>query len=86
MCFQKQNPKIITYWKYKTFDNEKFRPEVLKQNFDQNDFGIYKDFNLFKKHVPLKEKYVRVNEAYLMTKEVKINYKEVKVLQYFLER
>ena len=52
---------IITYRKNKTFENEKFRSDVLKHNFDKNNFDSYKDilFNLFKKYVPLKKKYVR---------------------------
>ena len=32
---------------YKTFDNEKFRLDVLKQNFDKSNFGVYKDFQSF---------------------------------------
>ena len=35
--FQKQNPKI-TYCKYETLDNEKFRSSTLKHNFDKSSF------------------------------------------------
>ena len=56
MGFQKQKQKIITHRKYKAFDKDKFRSDVLKYKFGKNDFGSYKDtlFNLFGKHVLLK--------------------------------
>ena len=56
MDFQKQKQKIITHRKYKAFDKDKFRSDVLKYKFGKNDFGSYKDtlFNLFGKHVLLK--------------------------------
>ena len=68
MGFQKQKPKIITYRKNKTFDNEKFRSDVLKHNFNKNYFGSYNDTlsNILRKHVLLKTKYVRANEAPFM--------------------
>ena len=71
MGFQIQESKIITYPKCKTFDNEKFRSDVLK-NFDKNDFGNCKDslFNLFNGHVRLRKKYVRANDAAFMTKHL----------------
>ena len=73
--FQKQKTKVITYFKYKTFDNNKFRSHVLKHNFDKDDFVSYKDplFNLFNKHVTLKKKSVCANEAHFMTKTYKNN-------------
>ena len=42
MGFQKQKPKIVTFCKYKTFDNAKFR--------SKSDFGSYKEtlFNHFR--------------------------------------
>ena len=43
MGFQKQKPKIIIYREYKTFDNEKFRSDVLKLDFDKIHFVSYKD-------------------------------------------
>ena len=57
MGFQKQKPKIITYHRYKTFDNEKFRSDVLKRNFNKNGLGSDQEtfFNLFNKHVTLKK-------------------------------
>ena len=73
--FQKQKTKEITYFKYKTFDNNKFRSHALKHNFDKDDFVSYKDplFNLFNKHVTLKKKSVFANEARFMTKTYKNN-------------
>ena len=35
--FQKQKRKI-TYRKHKTLDNDKFRSNVIKHNFDKSDF------------------------------------------------
>ena len=51
---------------YKTFDNEKFRLDVLKQNFDKSSFGVYKDtlLNLFSKNVPLKKKHILTNDPF----------------------
>ena len=40
--FQKREPKIIKYRDYKSFDNKKFRPEILKCNFNYTDFITFK--------------------------------------------
>ena len=37
MDFQKQKPKI-SYCKHRTLDNDKFRSNVIKHNFDKSDF------------------------------------------------
>ena len=70
--FQKREPKIIKYRDYKTFDNNKFRSEILKRNFNCTDLRTFKEpvFNIFNKYAPIKRKYVRVNEAPFMTKEL----------------
>ena len=41
-------------------------------SFDQFDVSNFKEkiFNIFDKHVPIKQKYLRVNEAPFMTKEL----------------
>lgn len=72
MGFQKQKTKIITYRKYKAFDNERFRSDVLKYNFDKNNFVSYKDtlFKIFNQHAPLKKKYIRVNVAPFMSRHL----------------
>ena len=71
MDFEKQKTKI-TYRKCKTFDNEKFRSNILKHNFNESDFDSYKDtiFNLFSKDFSLKKKYVRPNEASFQTRNL----------------
>ena len=70
--FQKREPKIIKYRDYKNFDNNKFRSEILKRNFNYTDLRTFKEtvFNIFNKYAPIKRKYVRANEAPFMTKEL----------------
>ena len=70
--FQKRGPKIIKYRDYKNFDNNKFRSEILKRNFNYTDLRTFKEtvFNIFNKYAPIKRKYVRANEAPFMTKEL----------------
>ena len=70
--FQKREPKIVKYRDYKNFDNNKFRSEILKCNFNYTDLRTFKEtvFNIFNKYAPIKRKYVRANEAPFMTKEL----------------
>ena len=70
--FQKREPEIIKYRDYKNFDNNKFRSEILKRNFNYTDLRTFKEtvFNIFNKYAPIKRKYVRANEAPFMTKEL----------------
>ena len=74
MSFHKRGPKIIKYrdCDYKNFDNNKFRSEILKCNFDYTDLRTFIDtaFNIFNKYAPIRKKYVRANEAPSMTKEL----------------
>ena len=71
MIFQKREPKIIKCRYYKTFDNIKFRSEILKCNFNYVDLRIFKQtvFNIFSKYALIKKKYIHFNEAPFMTKE-----------------
>ena len=78
---------VTKFKKHKTFDNEKFRSDILK-HFDKNDFGSYKDTlaNLFNKNVPLKNKYVRANEAPFMINHLrKENMKRSRLRNIFLK-
>ena len=70
--FHKQEPKIIKYRDYKNFDNNKFRSEILRCNFDYTDLRTFKETvaNIFNKYAPIKKKYVRTNEAPFRTKEL----------------
>ena len=70
--FQKREPKIIKYRDYKNFDNNKFRSEILKRNFNNTDLRTFKEtvFNIFSKYSPIKRKYVRASEAPFMTREL----------------
>ena len=70
--FHKRGPKIIKYRDYKNFENNKFRSEILKCNFDYTDLRTFKEavFNIFNKNALIKKKYVRANEAPFMTKEL----------------
>ena len=40
--FQKREPKIIKYRDYKNFDNNKFRSEILKRNFNYTVWELLK--------------------------------------------
>ena len=57
---------------HKNFDNNKFRSEILKCNFNYTDLRTFKEtfFNIFNKYVPIRERYVRANEAPFVTKEL----------------
>ena len=70
--FQKQKPKIIACRDYNKFDNNAFRHDIEKCNFNTADLKTFKVtvFCIFNKHVPMKRKYVRANEAPFMTKEL----------------
>ena len=70
--FKKGEPKIIKYRDYKNFDNNKFRSEILKRNFNYTDLRTFKEtvFNVFNKYAPIERKYVRANEAPFMIKEL----------------
>ena len=70
--FDKRESKIIKYRDYKNFDNNKFRSEILRCNFDYTDLRTFKEtvLNIFNKYAPIKKKYARANEAPFMTKEL----------------
>ena len=72
MGFQKKLPKIIAYRDYKKFDNAKFGDDVNNFAFDQFDISNFKEtiFNIFDKHVPIKQKYLQENEVSLTKKEL----------------
>ena len=55
--FQKREPKMIKYRVYKNFDNNKFRSEILKCNFNYTDLRTFKEtvFNIFSKYAPIKK-------------------------------
>ena len=74
MSFQKREPRVIKYRDYKNFDNNKFRYEILKCNFNYTDLRTFKEavFNIINKYTPIKRKYVRANVAPFMTKEIHI--------------
>lgn len=53
--FQKLPLQRINYWDYKNFNNEKFRADVFKFDFNVSDLEGFKDavFCIFNKHVPI---------------------------------
>ena len=69
--FQKRENKIIKYHDYKNFDNNKFRSEILKRDFNYTDLRTFYGtvFNIFNKYVPIKKKYVHASDASFTTKE-----------------
>ena len=71
MGFQKLPTKIVNYQDYKNFDNEKFRSDIPKSDFDASDLEGFRNiiFCIFNKHAPIKRKYILANEAPFMTKK-----------------
>ena len=64
MSFQKREPKIIKYRDCKNFDNNMFRSEILKCNFNYTDLRTLAEtfLNIFNKYPPIKKKYLRANK------------------------
>ena len=63
MGFQKLKPNKIAYRDDKSFDNAKFRYDIVTATSNVDDFGMYKStiFNISNRHVPVKKKYIRAN-------------------------
>ena len=69
-------PKVVSYWKYKHFDEYKFKLEVFNKLSMQDpstmDYAIFKDtiINSLNRHAPLKRKYLRANHLTFIMKEL----------------
>ena len=67
-------PKVVSYQKYKDFDDDKFKLEVSNtltmQDPSTIDYKNFKDaiIDSLKKHAPLKRKYLRANHSNFITK------------------
>ena len=67
-------PKVVSYQKYKDFDDGKFKLEVSNtltmQDPSTIDYKNFKDaiIDSLKKHAPLKRKYLRANHSNFITK------------------
>ena len=72
--YNKQNPKIIQYRKYKDFSNEAFMHELesVLSRFSHISFEIFKSTvdDILQKHAPIKKRYVRGNQASLMNSKI----------------
>ena len=55
MGFQKLPPKVVNYWDYKNFDNEKTSLDISKFGFGASDLEGFKNtiFCIFNKYVPI---------------------------------
>ena len=73
--FVKQEPKIITYRDYKSFDQPNFRTELNRElsKFNFHDMVNFKRIflQLLNKHAPEKKKYVRGNNKEFVNKELR---------------
>ena len=73
--FVKQEPKIITYRDYKSFDQPNFRTELNRElsKFNFHDMVNFKRIflQLLNKHAPEKKKYVRANNKEFVNKELR---------------
>ena len=69
-------PKVVSYRKYKHFNGDKFKLEILDKLSMQNlltmDYKNFKDtiIDSLNKHAPLKRKYLRANHSNFITKEL----------------
>ena len=63
---------MIVYRDYKSFDNAKFRYDIVTATSNIDNFAMYKStiFNIFNRHALIKKKYIRANEAPFMSKEL----------------
>ena len=77
VTFKKYPPKIITYRKYKTFCQTKFRNELDLSLSDpslayaSNDMFVNTFMGVFNKHAPIKSKAIRANDNMFMTRELR---------------
>ena len=71
--FHKKEPKLFSYRKYKYFNNDNFRNDLLHQ-VGLSNIGCEQLESLFtcnlNKHAPLKRRYVRANNSPFMNKEL----------------
>ena len=59
MSFQKCKPHIITYRKYKNYENDAFRSEIEKFcSLNEIDLGLFKEsvFGIFSRHALIRKK------------------------------
>ena len=74
--FHKKEPKLFSYRKYKYFNNDNFRNDLLQEihQVGLSNIGCEQFESLFicnlNKHAPLKRRYVRANNSPFMNKEL----------------
>ena len=75
--FAKAKPKEILYRSYKHFDNTRFRGDLKRELYsDNNNINVYSYFEktylkVLNKYAPMKKKVVRANEVPYMTKALR---------------
>ena len=78
MHFPKSKPSIITYRRYKKFDNKKFienlNVEIIKQSncLEKDGIDAFSSIccEVLNKHAPLKQRYLRANHKPFINAEV----------------
>ena len=70
--FSEKATKNYSISRLQKFDNAKFHDDVNNFAFDQFDISNFKEtiFNIFDKHIPIKQKYLQENEVSFMKKEL----------------
>ena len=56
---------MITYCKYKNFDNDKFQADIKTCGFDIDDINVFKEtiFSVFHTYESIKKKHIWANKA-----------------------
>ena len=67
--YGKPSPKVVRYRYYKTFSNENFRSDVLREIGRYHEFS-FTDFNfifvaVLNKHAPITKRYIRTTQEKL---------------------
>ena len=77
MHFKKQEPNVIWYRNFKTFDSLKFKEdlnrELSKHDMNNMDYETFQEImlSLLDLYAPLKQKYIRANQAGFVNKELR---------------
>ena len=69
ISFQKCTSHIITYWNYKSYDNNAFRSEIQRFcSLNKTDLGMFNEsiFFVFNKHASIRKIYIHLNETSFM--------------------
>ena len=76
-----QEPEIIRYRDWKKFDNNRFRPDILKFNFTYDDLRTFREtvFSMYNKYAPIKRKVFLRWSTFFDEKTSEVNYEKVNI-------